>query len=75
MDEWMRENLERLQREALARRLNLARGEQDRMKLMQQFVKFKICTCIPMGRYETCCAKLLNVRDGFFYLTNPKPRA
>ena len=43
-------------------------AEFERMTLMAQLQRFNLCTCIAMGRYSTCCQRLENVRDGFFYI-------
>ena len=45
-------------------------AEFERQTLMTQLEKFKLCTCVAMGRYNTCCKGLENVQDGFFHLPN-----
>ena len=49
--EWLR-RLEELTRARLA---EVQASETRRMKLIDQLIKFKVCTCVAMGRYSTCC--------------------
>lgn len=49
--EWLR-RLEELKRARLA---EVQASETRRMKLIDQLIKFKVCTCVAMGRYSTCC--------------------
>jgi hypothetical protein len=64
----MNEYQKRLQELSAARAKARQQAEFERMTLMAQFQRFKLCTCIAMGRYSTCCQRLENVRDGFFYI-------
>jgi hypothetical protein len=64
MEDWQRK-LKRLQ-EAI-NTLNQQR-EFERVVLLAQFQRFKLCPCIAQGRFSTCCAKLLDVKDGFFHI-------
>lgn len=66
MDEWMfQRRLEELRK---ARQQAHRQAEFERMVLLAQFQRFKLCTCVPQGRYGTCCKRLESVRDGFFYI-------
>ncbi len=47
-----RRRLEELKRARLA---EVQASETRRMKLIEQLTKFKVCTCVAMGRYSTCC--------------------
>ena len=47
-----RRRLEELKRARLA---EVQASETRRMKLIDQLIKFKVCTCVAMGRYSTCC--------------------
>ncbi len=47
-----RRRLEELKRARLA---EVQASETRRMKLIEQLIKFKVCTCVAMGRYSTCC--------------------
>ena len=49
--EWLR-RFEELKRARLA---EVQASETRRMKLIDQLIKFKVCTCVAMGRYSTCC--------------------
>lgn len=68
MDDWMREHLERIRHFEAMRRREIARNEADRRTFVGQLMRFGLCTCIAMGRYNTCCKGLENVKDGFFYV-------
>ncbi len=48
-DAWRLEELKR------ARLAEVQASETRRMKLIDQLIKFKVCTCVAMGRYSTCC--------------------
>jgi hypothetical protein len=51
-DEGYKRRLEQLKE---VRRLVLREQEEQRMKLIDQLVKFKVCPCVAQGRYSTCC--------------------
>lgn len=51
-DEEHRRWFEELKRARLA---EFQASETRRMKLIDQLNKFKVCTCVAMGRYSTCC--------------------
>ncbi len=52
-DEGYRRWLEELKR--AFRLAGVQASETRRMKLIDQLIKFKVCTCVAMGRYSTCC--------------------
>ena len=64
MDEMQRRIMVMRAARNLARRI----AEEQRQKFMAQLLRYGLCTCLAMGRYSTCCAKLLNVKDGFYYI-------
>lgn len=69
----MDEELRRIREYAALRRREAARVEADRRTFVGQLMRFGICPCIPMGRYNTCCKGLENVQDGFFHINLRAP--
>jgi hypothetical protein len=58
----------RLEQFRASREAHKRQEEFERMTLLAQFQRFKLCPCIAQGRYSTCCKQLENVRDGFFHI-------
>ena len=51
-DEGYRRRLEEMKQ---ARALGRALEAERLQKLVEQLTKFKVCPCVAMGRYSTCC--------------------
>jgi len=51
-DEGYKRRLEQLKATRLA---VMMEQEEQRQKLIEQLLKFKVCPCVAQGRYSTCC--------------------
>lgn len=64
----MREHLERIRRFEALRQHEMAKLEAERRMFAGKLMKYGLCPCVALGRYNSCCEGLKHVQDGFFYI-------